>query len=148
MDFLIPVDCPVDKRVIWMSGEEAWGRELYRSLAQFYQISIVDITKMLILAVTNAKKEEQAEHEFTDRIREAERDAALLKLALPIEEAIEILLRAREGLWWLADNCPDPVRREEIEELIAEREAGMDALRERLEQRNARIAEAKRKRIA
>ena len=108
----INIRCPVSDDAIPMVGEEAWGVELYRRLAQFYQISIVDITEQaLTLAVINAERAEQAEPELTDRIRDAKRDAALLKLELPIEEAIEILLRAREGLQWLAQHSPDEERR-------------------------------------
>ena len=136
----INIRCPVSDDAIPMVGEEAWGVELYRRLAQFYQISIVDITNMLTLAVINAEKAEQAEPELTDRIRDAKRDAALLKLELPIEEAIEILLRAREGLQWLAQHSPDEERRAEIEALLAEREGAMAELRARLERRNAAIA--------
>ena len=68
------------------------------------------------------------EHKITDRIRGAERDANLLKLELPLEEAVAIWLRAREGLQWLAANCPDPERRAKIEAFIAPKESRMAAL--------------------
>jgi hypothetical protein len=94
---------------------------------------------MLTLAVYGPDSDQSPDVEIKDRIRDAERDANLLKLELPLEEAIEILLRAREGLQWLAANGPAE-QRAKIEAVLAEREKGMAELRERLERRNARIA--------
>jgi hypothetical protein len=65
-----------------------------------------------------------------DLIEEAQHDRDLLKLPLPIEEAWAIWVRAREGLQWLADHCPE--RRVEIEAFLAERERKMAQLHARL----------------
>jgi hypothetical protein len=137
----IHLRCPVSSEAIFMVDEPPWSVELYRSLAEFYQISMVDIIHMLTLAVAG---EEKAKSELSDRICLAECDAHLLKFKLPLEEAIEIMLRAREGLLWLVEHGPAE-QRAKIEALLAEHQAGMAALREKLERRNARIAERRAK---
>jgi hypothetical protein len=130
--------CPVSGDALLMLDEDEWSVGTYHTLAQRYQLSILDICTMLTLAVYGPDVE--PETELTERTRELECDAALLKLALPIDEAVAIWLRAREGLQWSAANCPDPERRAKIEAFIAAQEDRMAALRERLERRNAAIA--------
>lgn len=141
MGFGIHVHCPVSHDGVFIIGEPPWGVELYRRLAQFYQISIVDIINMLTLTMVS---EEKAKSELTDRICLAECDAHLLKFELPLEEAIEILLRAREGLQWLVEHGPAE-RRAEIQAFLTAQEKGMAQLREKLERRNARIEKRRAK---
>ena len=132
MGFGIHLRCPVAGDKLFMADVDDHSVALYRSLARRYQISISDICTMLglILHGPNEVSLASPKHETTNRIRDAECDAALVKLELPLEEAMAIWLRAREGLQWLADNCPE--RRVEIEAFLAERERRMAQLRARL----------------
>ena len=132
MGFGMHVHCPIADDALFMVDEDDHTVGLYHTLACRYQISILDICKMLGYALYGPDDEaaNSPEVEIKDRIRDFERDANLLKLELPIEEAIAIWMRAREGLQWLADHCPE--RREEIEAFLAERERRMEKLRARL----------------
>lgn len=139
MGFGIHVRCPVSNDALFMANEDEWSVAAYRSLARRYQISIWDICIMLELILYGPDDVALAspEHKIEGRIRHAECDAALVKLELPIDEALAIWLRAREGLQWLAANCPDDERRAKIEAFIAEREGRMAALIAKPKRRSA-----------
>jgi hypothetical protein len=66
--------------------------------------------------------------EIKKRQCEAERDAAVLACPLPIEEAMAIWERARDGLRWLVGHCPNPEKRARLAAFLAQREAAMERL--------------------
>jgi hypothetical protein len=119
MGFSLYTTCPVTNEVVIIADETEHCMALYHELARRYQVSILDQCIMIGYFLDGIEIEE--------RLREFQRDAALLKLALPIEEALAIWARAAEGLRWLADHSP-PERKAEIEMFLAEREERMAAM--------------------
>jgi hypothetical protein len=62
---------------------------------------------------------------WAEKIAEARRDADLLKLPLPVEEACSIWQRSCAGLRLVAENDPNPEKRQALLDAVAESERRM-----------------------
>jgi hypothetical protein len=62
---------------------------------------------------------------WAEKIAEARRDADLLKLPLPVEEAFSIWQRSCAGLRLVAENDPNPEKRQALLDAVAESERRM-----------------------
>jgi hypothetical protein len=115
------------------NGRTEWTAQRYYELATRHLISFKAIFKM-VAAVLQGYYDLQAELEAMRK--ELERDEDLLRLKLPIKEALAIWCRAREGLLRLAELFPD--RRKKIVAQVAENEDVLLAMLERYERKQAR----------
>jgi hypothetical protein len=129
--------------------DAATYRDLYLAVAQKHLTTFEEIYDAMITTVYGPKVAAAARACDPPRIRwlldkgmgEAERDAALLKLSLPAEEAYAIWQRACGHLRLYADLTPDLDVRQSILDAVAASEARMA---ERIERNVQRYEERKR----
>jgi hypothetical protein len=103
---------------------------MFVRVAMKFNVSIRELSYLSDALDPPRYRTEAEAREFKERIRSAERDAALLKLKLPVEELLAIRDRAEEGLRWYLATFP-PGRRAEEEAKLAVREAELKAVRAR-----------------
>jgi hypothetical protein len=124
---------PVDGASV--SWDEAFGDNLpwmYWDLARRHQITIAElykVTSVILWGPDSLNNPVEPWAELQERQHQAEIDAELLKLPMPVEQALKIWDRNCEGLRWLAERFP--AKRAEIEVMIEQRRTAMKSLRER-----------------
>ena len=102
---------------------------LFKQLAVTHWLTVREIDEMTELALRAIKPElyDRLE-EFNQLVAEAKRDRDLLKLPLPVDEALAIWVRERDRLRHVASLITDPAKRQRIVAFLEEQEAAMDAL--------------------
>jgi hypothetical protein len=115
-------------RLIDGDGEKEARR--WYDLAIRYQITFKEIFNMIVAAL---QEHYDLQKEFEEIGEEGKRNADLLRLKLPIQEALQIWKRSRDGLLRLAELCPD--KREKIEAAVAEQQDVLLAMFERYERK-------------
>jgi hypothetical protein len=108
-------------------------KSLFQHLGWKHWISIRELLAMTELAVQILDPELcERGFEVARMVGEARQDAETLRLSKhlnrPLEAAIELWLRHRDGLRWVAANTDDAEKRARIEAFLADRQAKMDAL--------------------
>jgi len=122
---------PVDGSAVTFVGDIAEVACLHCELAARYWITIKEVYRMVRVAVFGpmaVDDEFNPDKELEKLGRQAEQDHELLKLPLPLDEAMAIWERSRDLLRLLAPFNP------KVEAFLEEREAEMARLRERTEQ--------------
>jgi hypothetical protein len=126
---------PVSGEVVSFIGEGAEETaRLHLELADRYWLTIKEVhrmTRIALFGVYALDDDFDPIAELEKRKRETDRDAAVLSFPLPIEEALAIWQRARDGLRWAAEHHPNPEKRSLLAEVLAEREAAMERLARR-----------------
>lgn len=120
----------IDGREPCFGGDDQeFFRDLFLAVAQATLLNFGQIWCAMELAID--KRKDDARQLWAERFAEAKTDAALLRLPLPVEEAFEIWRRSCAGLRFVAENDPDPEKRQELLDAVAQSEARMA---ERIEQ--------------
>jgi hypothetical protein len=112
--------------------------QIWRELAIKFGVTFREIYKMIrveLLGPEGINDKFDPFAELNRLRREEERDADLLKLPLPIEEALAILERNRARVVAMLPYC-SPEKRAEIEKFLDERDAAMKGLAERAKERS------------
>jgi hypothetical protein len=130
---------PVDKDnfIMWPEEIEEWVPWNFYDLAVEFQMTIKQLHKLVEAAVHGPEVFDERwdpDREFKSLLAEAERDAALLKLPLPIEEALAIWERNRARVVAALPYCT-AAKRAEIEKFLEERDASMKQLAQRARER-------------
>lgn len=130
---------PVDGSGVTFTGpdHEKIAR-LHWEVAARYLITIAEVYRMARVAVFGPEALDDEFNPFAEieeLQREGEQDSNLLKLALPIDEALAIWERNWEGLRFIAARTTDPEKRARIDYFLGEREAAMARLIERAQLR-------------
>jgi hypothetical protein len=126
---------PINGDAVTFIGEDAEEIALaYLALAERHQLMIKEVYRMVRVALFGADAFDDDFDPLTeveDLKREAAHDDALLAFPLPIEEALAIWERARDGLRWVAQHHPDLAKRATIERFLEQREAKMRSVMRR-----------------
>jgi hypothetical protein len=96
---------------------------LFLAVAQSTLANFSKIWNAMTLIVDDRKS--NVRRLWAEKIAEARRDADLLKLPLPVEEAFAIWQRSCAGLRLVAENDPNLSRRQELLDVVAESERRM-----------------------
>jgi hypothetical protein len=122
----------VDGRAVIFEGDDPTGdRDLYLAVAQSTLLNFRRIfDAMTAILYPHCPPDGPFEPPdikrlLADKTAEAQSDAALLKLPLPVEEAFEIWKRSCDGLRLCAELDPDPVKRQELLDAVAASERRM-----------------------
>lgn len=156
MPFGFHLRCEVTKEC-WFVGagwdfdsyeQGQYYKSLFQHLGWKHWVSIRELLAMTELAVQILEPEQwERGVEMARMVEEARQDAETLRMGskhlnYPLEAAIEVWLRHRDGLRWVAANTDDAEKRARIEAFLADRQAKMDALIARAQVR-VLVAQAK-----
>jgi hypothetical protein len=141
MPFGFHLRCAVNRECWFVGGgwdfesyeESEYFKGLFAELGETYWISIRELLAMTELALQILDPELcDRRDEMARALWEARQDQETLRiietLNQPLEAALEVWSRSLERMRWMAERCADPAKRQQIEAMIEEREAAMDAL--------------------
>jgi hypothetical protein len=122
----------VDGRAVIFEGDDPTGdRDLYLAVAQSSLLNFLEIfTAMTAIVYPHCPpggpfEPPDIKQLLVEKMREAQRDAALLKRPLPVEEAFEVWKRSCDGLRLCAELDPNPEKRQELLDAVAASERRM-----------------------
>jgi hypothetical protein len=149
MPFGFHLQCEVTKEC-WFVGagwdfdsyeQGQYYKSLFQHLGWKHWVSIRELLAMTELAaqIRDPKLWDRGV-EMARMVGKARQDAETLRMGskhlnYPLEAAIEVWLRHRDGLRWVAANTDDAEKRARIEAFLADRQAKMDALIARVQVR-------------